>query len=390
MTLISVLVPVLNEESRVAKTIASILAQPGADLEVLVADGRSVDETAAVVARIAAGDSRVRLVDNPDMSIPAGLNLCLQHTRGEFIARVDGHSELSAGYFRRALTTLSESPGMAGVGGHRVGVGRTPAGRAIALVQSSRFAVGNSIYHYADRAQLTDHATFGVYRAEAVRQVGGWDEQLTVNEDVDFDHRLRATGWTIGYEPAMRVHWDVRERIRDLFAQYRRYGRGKAGMVRKNGPAAVRLRHLVPPAAVGGGVGLLIGGVVERWLLTGFAPYLTLVFLASALAWRKRVATGRTSAAALPAAFLVIHLGWGLGFVEGLLGLKPARASGSGAVRSQANGAVREAMYRARGSTPLNPGGDSVFEARGATPLNPRKDYEVSRKRDVATSVPPT
>jgi succinoglycan biosynthesis protein ExoA len=365
VTLISVLVPVLNEERRIEETIASILTQPGADLEVLVADGRSVDETAAIIARIAATDSRVRLLDNPQLSIPAGLNLCLQQSRGEFVARVDGHSELSADYFRRALATLSESPAMAGVGGHRVGVGRTPVGRAIALVQSSRFAVGNSIYHYADRAQLTDHATFGVYRADAVRQIGGWDEQLTVNEDVDFDHRLRAAGWTIGYQPAMRVRWDVRERIGDLFAQYRRYGRGKAGMVRKNGPAALRMRHLVPPVAVGGGVGLLVGGVIEQWLLAGFAPYLALVLVVSALTWRKRATTGRTSAVALPAAFLAIHLGWGLGFVEGLLGRKPARASGSGAVRAEPT---------ARGSTPSNPRGD---------------DYEVSRKRDVATSVPP-
>jgi succinoglycan biosynthesis protein ExoA len=357
VTLISVLVPVLNEERRIAETIASILAQPGADVEVLVADGRSADGTADVVARIAATDSRVRLLDNPKLSIPAGLNLCLQHSQGEFVARVDGHSELSADYFRRALATLSDSPAMAGVGGHRIGVGRTPVGRAIALVQSSRFAIGNSIYHYADRAQLTDHATFGVYRADAVRQIGGWDEQLTVNEDVDFDHRLRTAGWTIGYQPAMKVRWDVRERIGDLFAQYRRYGRGKANMVRKNGPAAVRPRHLVPPAAVGGGAGLLVGGVVEGRLLAGFAPYLVLVLVASALAWRKRAATGRTSAAAMPAAFLVIHVGWGLGFVEGLLGRKPARASGSGAIRGQAH--------------------ESAV-------------YEVSRKRDVATSVPPT
>ena len=153
----------------------------------------------------------------------------------------------------------------------------------------------------------------------------------------------------------MTVRWDVRERIGDLFAQYRRYGRGKAGMVRKNGPSAVRPRHLVPPTAVGGGIGLLIGGVVERWLLAGFAPYLALLLVASALAWRRRATTGRTSAAAVPAAFLVIHLGWGLGFVEGLLGRKPARASGSGAVRSQSD------AYQ-----------------------------DVSRKRDVATSVPPT
>jgi succinoglycan biosynthesis protein ExoA len=371
VTLISVLVPVLNEERRIASAIASILAQPEVDVEVLVADGRSADGTADVVARIAALDSRVRLLDNPELSIPAGLNLCLEHGRGEFVARVDGHSELSADYFRRALVTLAKSPAMAGVGGHRIGVGRTPVGRAIALVQSSRFAVGNSIYHYADRAQLTDHATFGVYRADAVREIGGWDEQLTVNEDVDFDHRLRAAGWTIGYEPAMTVLWDVRERIGDLFAQYRRYGRGKANMVRKNGPSAVRPRHLVPPAAVGGGIGLLVGSAVDRWLLTGFAPYLAIVLVASALAWRKRAAAGRTSAAALPAAFLVIHVGWGLGFVEGLLGRKPARASGSGAIRGQAH--------------------ESGFRPRGATALNPRgENHEVSRKRDVATSVPPT
>jgi succinoglycan biosynthesis protein ExoA len=368
VTLISVLVPVLNEEHRIAQTIASILTQPGANLEVLVADARSADSTAAVVARIAANDRRVRLLDNPMLSIPAGLNRCLQQCRGDFVARVDGHSELSPDYFRRALATLAAYPEMAGVGGHRVGVGRTPVGRAIALVQSSRLAVGDSIYHYADTAQLTDHATFGVYRAAAVRQIGGWDEQLPVNEDVDFDHRLRAAGWTIGYEPLMKVRWDVRERIGDLFAQYRRYGRGKAGMVRKNGPAALRLRHLVPPTAVAGGVALLIGGMIERRLLAGFTPYLSLVLSASALAWRKRAGTGSTSAAALPAAFLVIHLGWGLGFVEGLLGRTPARASGSGEVRAEPD----ESLL-------------AIYEAR------PGNSYEeVSRKRAVATSMPPT
>jgi hypothetical protein len=76
--------------------------------------------------------------------------------------------------------------------------------------------------------------------------------------------------------------------------------------------------------------------------------------------------------------------------VEGLLGRKPARASGSGAVRNRASQSVIEAMLEARGATPLNPREDDVFEARGATPLNPRENYEVSRKRDVATSVPPT
>jgi succinoglycan biosynthesis protein ExoA len=334
MTLISVLVPVLNEEQRISTTLASILSQPGPDLEVLVVDGRSADHTASVVAEIQAADHRVKLLETDRPSIPAGLNVGLRHCRGDFVARVDGHSRLSSEYFRHALSWLGREPALAGVGGHRIGVGATPVGRAIALVQSSRFAIGNSIYHYSQEQQLTDHATFGVYRADAVREVGGWDESLLANEDVDFDHRLIKAGYSLGYQPAMVVHWNVRERIVDLFRQYRRYGRGKAAMVRKNGRAAVRLRHLAPPSAVAGGMALLLGSLFQPALLLGFAPYLALVMAASVLTWRRRSATEKTSLLAMPAAFVATHVGWGLGFIEGVaLRRTPACASGSQAVR---------------------------------------------------------
>ena len=335
MTVLSVLVPVLNEEKMISTTLKSILTQDGPELEVLVIDGQSADETAAVVAEISAEDTRVKLLESELQSIPAGLNVGLRHCTGDFVARVDGHSRLNADYFQHALRWLSQEPTLAGVGGHRVGVASTPVGRAIALVQSSRFAIGNSIYHYSQEQQLTDHATFGVYRAEAVRQVEGWDESLLANEDVDFDHRLIQAGYSLGYQPAMVVHWKVRERIADLFRQYRRYGRGKAAMIRKNGRAAIRLRHLAPPTAVVGGTALLLGSAFEPWLLPGLLPYAALVALASVLTWRKRPAGEKTSWLALPAAFVVTHAGWGLGFLEGmLLGRKPACASGSQAARS--------------------------------------------------------
>jgi cellulose synthase/poly-beta-1,6-N-acetylglucosamine synthase-like glycosyltransferase len=338
MTVLSVLVPVLNEEKMIRTTLKSILNQDGAELEVLVIDGQSADETAAVVADISARDARVKLLESDQQSIPAGLNVGLRHCTGDFVARVDGHSRLNADYFQHALSWLHREPTLAGVGGHRVGVATTPVGRAIALVQSSKFAIGNSIYHYAQRPQLTDHATFGVYRARAVREVAGWDESLLANEDVDFDHRLIQAGYSLGYQPAMVVHWKVRERIADLFRQYRRYGRGKAAMIRKNGRAAIRLRHLVPPTAVLGGTLLLLGAAIEPWLLLGLLPYLAMVTAVSVLTWRKRPAGEKTSWIAIPAAFVVTHAGWGLGFLEGmLLRRRPACASGSQAVRSSAS-----------------------------------------------------
>lgn len=333
MTKLSILMPVLNEEASVLATIDSVLGQfpegSEVELEVVVADGSSADRTAQLVSERALTDPRVVLVANPNVSIPAALNVCLRHADGDYVARVDGHSEIQPHYFSIALRWLNEQADLAGVGGHRIGVARTPVGRAVALALSSRFGVGNSVYHYSTRRQLTDHATFGVYRREAVERVGGWDEKLPVNEDVDFDHRLVQAGFKLGYEPAMVVHWHVRETVGALFAQYRRYGRGKAAMVRKNGRSAVRLRHLAPPAAVGSAVILLVSALARPKLLLMLTPYTSLVLTASVLAYRNRDRDAVTSWLALPPTFMAMHAAWGLGFLEGLtLGLTPATASG--------------------------------------------------------------
>ena len=327
---VSVLMPTLNEESTVAAAVTSVLRQVRCTPEVVVVDGRSADRTREVVSRLGCGEARIRLLDNPDVIIPAALNVALDAATHEFIARVDGHAEISADYLARALDRLAADPALAGVGGRRQGVARTKIGRAIAAVTSSPFGVGNSINHYATEYQLTDHASFGVYRTAAAREVGGWDESLPVNEDVDFDHRLLEAGYRIAYDPEMIVSWRVRESIGSLFRQYRRYGRGKAAMVRKNGLQAVRTRHTVAPTLVAGTVATL---AVSPWyppVLALLGAYLGGVVVVAAATWWRDPGRGKASVSAMPAAFVATHYGWGLGFLEGLLLRRtPALASGS-------------------------------------------------------------
>lgn len=331
MSLISVIMPVLNEEKSVAGAVRSALAQEGVDVEVLVVDGHSSDGTREIVNGLAAEDPRVRLLDNPDVVIPKGLNVGLEHAHGEFIARVDGHASINSDYFRRALDRFASEPQLAGVGGLRTGVSTKPTGRAIGMVLGSPYAIGDSINHFGTEYQLTDHASFGVYRAEVAREVGGWDPNLLVNEDVDFDHRILAAGYTIGFDPDMLIWWHVRDNVPDLFHQYRRYGRGKALMVRKNGPSALRPRHLVAPVAVLGTAALAALATRKPGLAAlAYAPYVGVVGLASVKAWKARETSDEVNAAALPAAFAAVHYGWGLGFLEGyLLGKQPRRASGA-------------------------------------------------------------
>ena len=64
---VSVLIPARNEARTIGKAIASLLRSDGVDLEVLVMDDHSADQTAAIVADFARQDSRVRLMTAPKL-----------------------------------------------------------------------------------------------------------------------------------------------------------------------------------------------------------------------------------------------------------------------------------------------------------------------------------
>lgn len=321
LPVVSVIMPVLNEERTVATAIRSVLEQSLKSVEVLVVDGRSRDSTVDVVSDLAAHDPRVRLLSNPAQLIPCGLNVGLANARGTYVARIDAHSTVNDSYLERGVRALEADPDVAAVGGRRNGFAQTPTGRAIATALSSRFGVGDSINHYADEPQDTDHASWGVYRTTILEALGGWDEALPVNEDVDLDHRILGLGRRIRFDPQMEISWHVRETLGGLARQYRRYGRGKAAMVRKNGGAAVRVRHLAAPCLVASlGVSAAAGLAGHRRLATSLAlPYPVALTVAVASTSRQ-TPTPRAPADVLrlAGAFAVMHLGWGLGFLEGV------------------------------------------------------------------------
>jgi glycosyltransferase involved in cell wall biosynthesis len=333
--------PVRNEERSVAGAIRSVLAQSFQELEVLVIDGESDDATVTEVERVVAEDPRVRLLHNANRTIPHALNIGLAAARGRYVARVDAHATISSTYLERGVAELDGDSEVAAVGGRRFGVGDGPTGEAVAAALSSPFGVGNSINHYGTEAQDTDHASFGVFRRDVVRSIGGWDENLLVNEDVDLDHRILQQGHRIRYDPKMEIYWHVRRTVRDLARQYRRYGRGKAAMVRKNGRSAVRMRHLAAPGLVvwlGGAVIAAVSGHPK--VAAGMvAPYGLGLVGATAQTMRKAAAGDmeqpgdvatpqRLRPLPLVGSFGAMHLGWGLGFLEGyVLGRTPAESS---------------------------------------------------------------
>ena len=318
---VTVVVPARNETDSIGACLDSILAQDWEDLEILVVDADSTDATREVVAERQRRDHRVRLIPNPRQIIPVALNLALAEATGTWLVRIDAHATVPPDYVRRAVEHL-ETGAFGGVGGRKDGIGRTPAGRAVAAAMSSRFGVGGATYHFGNEQCEVEHVPFGAYPVDLLRSMGGWNESLRVNEDFELDFRLRQAGQRILFDPTLRIDWQSRQSVGELFRQYHRYGRGKAVVARLH-PTSLRARHLAPPGLV-----LLLLGAAA---LTPRRPAAA-VALISPYVLALCVATIHTAAAVdrqarrhVAPAFLAMHSAWGLGFWQGLGALATAR-----------------------------------------------------------------
>jgi len=308
--LVSVIVPARNEEESIGPTLTALCGQDYPALQIVVVDGGSTDGTVAVVERHMAEDPRIELAHNPRQVIPAALNIALAAARGRWLVRMDAHSTVDETYVSTAVARIREGR-WGGVGGRKDGVGTTPAGRAIAAALGSPFGVGGSVYHYGTDEQPVDHIPFGVYPTELVRRLGGWDERLVANEDFEFDYRLRRSGAVLLFDPRLRISWRSQQTVRSLYRQYRRYGAGKLDVARLH-PASLRLRHLMPPLLVPYLVAAAAVASRRPRLGTALvAPYaagLTVASLNTA-----RTLDDPVARAYVPAAFLAMHVGWGVG-----------------------------------------------------------------------------
>ncbi|MGV8884645.1 MAG: glycosyltransferase family 2 protein [Microbacteriaceae bacterium] len=325
---VSYVMPVLNEAAYIENAILTVLGQNyGGDKELILALGPSNDGTTEIATRLADADPRIRIVHNPEIDIPVGLNRAIAASSHDIIVRVDAHSELEPDYTARAIATLDRT-GAANVGGIMRARGKTAFQTAAARGYNSKFGLGGARYHGGSEEGPAESAYLGVFRRDVLEEVGGFDETLRRGEDWELNLRIRAAGHTVWFDPQLAVTYWPRENWNKLARQFVATGTWRGELVRRYG-GKNGWRFFVPPLLViAVALSVLVcilqvTGVLHGWLglaasaiYLGPAAYVLLVFWLAFVAdrgsnWRDRW----FFTLVLP----TMHLCWGSGFIAGVV-----------------------------------------------------------------------
>ncbi len=227
---VTVVVPVRDDAGGVARLLDSLAAAGDALAEVIVVDDGSAD--AASLARVV-GSRRglaTRLVRREHSGGPAAArNDGAAAARSPLLGFLDADCTVAAGWLDpllghfddervavvapRVVAAPAAHPGRGGAAVWGVDEFRSPldlGGRA------ARVAPGGRVSYVPSAALLV--------RADVFDELGGFDTELRVGEDVDLVWRLTASGHAVRYEPAAIVAHEARPDVRSFFRQRAAYG----------------------------------------------------------------------------------------------------------------------------------------------------------------------
>ena len=318
--LVSVVMPVRNEEEFIRKTISSLLMNDYAPkrLEVLVVDGMSDDGTRDIVREMAQRDARLKLLDNPRRVTPVAMNIGIQNSRGEIIVIMGGHATVAPDFISQSVLVLNEHPEACCAGGIMETIGMSYTGSVIATAMSSPFGVGGGNFRVRKTEGYVATVPFGAHRRWIFDKLGLFDEELVRNQDDDFIQRMIEAGEKQYMSPAIKSKYFCRASFRKLFRQYFQYGFWRIRTIQKHGKPA-NIRQIIPLTFVLGWIILCLAALL--WspfqIILGCycALYIIILFTGAYVVSREK---GWKIGVLVPVAFILMHFGYGFGSLKGI------------------------------------------------------------------------
>ena len=318
--MISLILPVRNEANFIRRCLDAILSQdyPQDQIEILISDGMSTDNTREIILEYQQIHPRIILVNNPQKIVPTGMNIALRQAKGDIIIRVDGHTQIARDYVSKCVDTLTRIQAD-NVGGCMTAEGVKEFGKVVAIATSTSFGIGNSRFHYSRVEEEVDSVYMGAWPKAVFKRIGLFDEELVRDQDDEFNYRLLENGGKITLNPSIKSIYTTRSTPGSLWKQYFQYGFYKVRVLQKH-PRQMSLRQFVPPLFVSGLSISLVLTLFTHWgwipLVSIAGSYLIANLVASIVTCSKK---GWKHLPLLPITYSILHLSYGFGFLAGII-----------------------------------------------------------------------
>jgi cellulose synthase/poly-beta-1,6-N-acetylglucosamine synthase-like glycosyltransferase/peptidoglycan/xylan/chitin deacetylase (PgdA/CDA1 family) len=232
---VSVVVPAYNEAVGIERAVRSLLASDYPDLEVIVVDDGSTDETAAIVEGLDLGD--VHLVQQDNAGKAAALNTGIAMSYGEVVVMVDGDTIFEPDTVLRLVQPLASDDVAAVSGNTKVGNRHGLLGRWQHIEYVTGFNLDRRMYEVLQCTPTVPGAV-GAFRRDVLEEVGGVSGD-TLAEDTDLTMAIGRTGRRVVYAEDARAWTEAPSTFGGLWRQRYRWSFGTMQAVWKHKGAMV-------------------------------------------------------------------------------------------------------------------------------------------------------
>lgn len=246
--LVTIGVCVRNCECSIREALNSILNQdfPHERMEIIFVNDGSTDKTLPIildfVSRI---DINTKIFDNEWRGLGKVRNAVVDHAYGDYIVWVDGDMVLPKDHIRKQVEFMQHNPD---VGIAKARHGTYSAENLTEFLENIPFQAVD--FKYQGIVTSRSLGTGGsIYRVKAIRQVGGFDEQIVGSgEDLDVEYRIKEAGWLLYLGTPAFFYERRRKTWKDIWNHGFWYGYHVHYILRKD-MGIIALYKMAPPAA---------------------------------------------------------------------------------------------------------------------------------------------
>lgn len=222
---VSIIVPAYNEEEKVTGTIASLKNTTYRNVEFIIVNDGSNDNTSETVRAHIKNDKRFILIDKKQNDGKAtALNDGIRSARGEFVACMDADSTIDPDIIEKSLPYFSDKE----VGAVTVSVEVKNPRTFLDRIIDIEYAVGLSLFlkmlSFFDCIIVTP-GPFSIYRKSMLDEIGGFDAK-NITEDLEIAYRIHKSRYKIKNCLEAKVQTILPQTFKGIYRQRRRWYSG--------------------------------------------------------------------------------------------------------------------------------------------------------------------